>query len=354
MPLYELTSDKLSKIEETSFSDVNVKECQDLTKVLRSQFEVISPDVLIIDEEFCDWEDSKRRIDLLGLDRQANLVVIEVKRTDDGGHMELQAIRYAAMVSPMTFERAVDVYSNYLERIEEDEDARSKILDFVELEESVVEDSFAQDVRIFLVSAGFGKEITSAVLWLNDHGLDIRCIRIKPYLDGDQVLVDVQQVIPLPEAAEYQIKMKEKAQKEKKAHGTGPDFTRYDVGVSGVIKGSLWKRRAILFVVKEICNRGVDPEKIPQIVGRKANRLWRVVDSIVDSPEFEKRLTQSCVEKGESLDIRRWFYADDELIHTEGRTYALTKMWGDPTWINAMQALKSAFPEFNIEFDPVD
>jgi len=33
-------------------------------------------------------------------------VVIELKRTNDGGHMELQAIRYASMVSAMTFERA--------------------------------------------------------------------------------------------------------------------------------------------------------------------------------------------------------------------------------------------------------
>ena len=52
--------------------------------------------VLVVAEEFGDWEESKRRIDLLGLDRDATLVVIELKRTDDGGHMELQAIRYAA------------------------------------------------------------------------------------------------------------------------------------------------------------------------------------------------------------------------------------------------------------------
>lgn len=36
---------------------------------------------MVIAEEFGEWEDSKRRIDLLGLDREANLVVIELKRT---------------------------------------------------------------------------------------------------------------------------------------------------------------------------------------------------------------------------------------------------------------------------------
>ena len=353
MPLYELTSDQLKKIQETKFSDVDVKECQDLTKVLRDQFEVISPDVLIIDQEFCDWEDSKRRIDLLGVDRQGNLVVVEVKRTPGGGHMELQAIRYAAMVSAMTFDRAVDIYTSYLDRMDRDEDSRSNLLEFLEWDEPD-EDNFAQDVRVFLLSAGFGKEITTAVLWLNDHGLDIRCIRMKPYLDGDQVIVDIEQVIPLPEAAEYQVKMKEKVQKEKKAHGTGPDFTRYNVSVDGKSKGPLWKRGAALFVIKEICNRGVDPEDLPQIVGRKPSRLWRVVDGVVDKNEFEIRITQSCAEKGMPLNLRKWFYAEGELIHTTDKSYALTKMLGDPTWFNSMQALKSAFPQYNIEFEPVE
>jgi len=32
----------------------------------------------------------------------------ELKRTEDGGHMGLQAVRYAAMVSAMPFEKAVE------------------------------------------------------------------------------------------------------------------------------------------------------------------------------------------------------------------------------------------------------
>lgn len=51
-------------------------------------------------------------------------------------------------------------------------------------------------------AADFSKEITTSVLWLNDQGLDIRCVRLKPYRDNDgNVLIDVQQLIPLPEAA---------------------------------------------------------------------------------------------------------------------------------------------------------
>jgi Domain of unknown function (DUF4268) len=68
-------------------------------------------------------------------------------------------------------------------------------------------------VRIVLVSAEFSKEITTAVMWLNERSLDIRCVRIKPYRDNDRVLIDVQQVIPLPEAEEYQIQIRQKETK---------------------------------------------------------------------------------------------------------------------------------------------
>jgi hypothetical protein len=165
-----------------------------LQRLLRSNIEVVSPDTLVVSEEFGDWEDSRRRIDLLGLDRDANLVVIELKRTEDGGHMELQAIRYAAMVSTLTFEKVVDVFSGYLRRIGREDDPRTTMLDFLGWEDPD-EDVFAQDVRIVLASAEFSKELTTAVMWLNEHGLDIRCVRMQPYDDGGRLLVDVQQVI---------------------------------------------------------------------------------------------------------------------------------------------------------------
>jgi hypothetical protein len=182
---------------------------------------------LVIDEEFGEWEESRRRIDLLGLDKDANLVVIELKRTEDGGHMELQAIRYAAMVSTMTFDKVVEVYSRYLAREGKSEvNARTAILDFLGWD-SPDEDSFAQDVRIILASSNFSKELTTTVMWLNRRDLDIRCVRVIPYKDNGRILIDVQQVIPLPEAAEYQIQIREKEQKERKEKAERSSLPRF-------------------------------------------------------------------------------------------------------------------------------
>ncbi|WCN83850.1 hypothetical protein [Micromonospora sp. LH3U1] len=35
-------------------------------------------------EEFGNWEDARRRVDLLAVEKAGHLVVIELKRTDDG------------------------------------------------------------------------------------------------------------------------------------------------------------------------------------------------------------------------------------------------------------------------------
>src|SRR5690606_3223479 len=162
------------------FSELGLQERRDIQAVLKSRIDVVSPDTLVVAEEFGDWEDSKRRIDLLGIDKNANLVVIELKRTEDGGHMELQAIRYASMVSTLTFSRLVPIYESFLAANKIDKDATKSLLEFLEWAEPN-EDAVAQDVKIVLASAEFSKELTTAVMWLNDYGLDIRCVRMHPY-----------------------------------------------------------------------------------------------------------------------------------------------------------------------------
>lgn len=224
MPLYEMTPDAFRPIAEASFTELKIRERGDIQRLLRTQIEVLGDDLFVITEEFGEWEDSRRRIDLLAIDKDANLVVVELKRTSDGGHMDLQAIRYASMVSTMTFSRAVEIHADFLGRLgQSSEEAQTRLLEFLGWEEPE-EESFADDVRILLVSEDFGKELTSAVLWLRERDIDIRCIRLRPYINGTSRLIDVQQIIPLPEANDYQVHLREKVQQVRKQK-----LDRYDV-----------------------------------------------------------------------------------------------------------------------------
>ena len=208
MALHIIENNDIRSLKPVTFEKVNLRERGDLQRLLRDRIDIIlrneidSEDGMVLAEEFGKWENSGRRIDLLVLDKDANLVVVELKRTDDGGHMELQAIRYAAMVSTMTFDQAVEAHEEYLRQRGSSVNAKEAILQFLGWEEES-EKRFAEAVRIVLVSAGFSKEITTTALWLNEQGLDIRCVRLKPYEMNSHVVLDVQQLIPLPEAQDY-------------------------------------------------------------------------------------------------------------------------------------------------------
>src|SRR5690606_26872249 len=102
MSIYALEDKQLLAIKPTNFVVESIFERNDLQEAFKNNIDIIAPNCLVIAEEFADWQGSRKRIDLLAIDKQANLVVIELKRTETGDHMELQALRYASMISTMT------------------------------------------------------------------------------------------------------------------------------------------------------------------------------------------------------------------------------------------------------------
>ena len=223
MSLYRVTTDKLEVVPRTTFAAESLLERRDLQRLLRRDITPIGDDLMVIAEEFGEWEDSSRRIDLLCLSRSADLVVVEIKRTEDGGHMELQAIRYAAMVSSMTLDQIIHAYTST--RGCEPEAAKCEVLEFLQID-SQDEAELTGDVRIVLVSADFSTEITTAVLWLNLRGLDITCIRLRPYRMGSEVLIDATQIIPLPESADYEVKLRAQENEKRKVLGVRQEIFR--------------------------------------------------------------------------------------------------------------------------------
>lgn len=351
--LYEIESEGLRRLAEASLSTHGIRERQDLQRLLRDQIEVVDEDLLVIAEEFGEWDASRRRIDLLAIDRAGNLVVIELKRDESGGHMDLQALRYAAMVSTMTFSDATNAFAAYLEQNgQEAGDAAELMLEFLGWDEPS-EDLFAQDVRIVLVASDFGRELTTAVLWLNERDLDIRCVRLRPYADGARVLLDIQQVIPLPEAADFQVRVREKSRSERKARSGGRDLTRYDVSANGQLVRDQPKRGAIYHAVQAILRSGGTPEAVAeQFTWRSL--VWVVVDGTVDEDEFNQKALAAFGKKGRVYEPQRWFTDDSELFHCQGKTYAFTKMWGGSTWLRAMEALRTGFPQISLSYAPTE
>lgn len=351
MAIYELRPDQIRTIERATFAELGLRERDDLQRLLRDRIEIVAPDCLVISEEFGRWDESKRRIDLLAIDRDANLVIIELKRTDTGGHMELQSIRYAAMVSTMTAEQAIDAFRSYLRSIDQDPStAEQQIIDHLGWDE-IDEEQFGSDVRVVLVSAEFSRELTTAVMWLNERALDIRCVRLRPHRDGDRALIDVQQVIPLPEAAEYQIRVREKHVKERTSkQASGRDYTRYDITIGAMVYENLPKRRAMLAITRAICATGGAPDRIQELIDWRGKQLFVVQDGELDSEQMVEALEAARQAGTMTRDPRRYFcWDDDDLIYLSGRTFAFSNQWGKRTE-EAIRILLDAFPEAGIQY----
>ena len=215
MPLYRWGDDNLENVTPTTFEAEGLQEA-DLQRLLRDQPDVLEEGLFIVAEEFSNWQDSGRSIDLLAVDSENRLVVIELKRTQTGDHSELQAIRYAAMVSTMTLEQVFDAHREYLAKRGKDDDARDRVLRHLGVEDEADAEIHTERPRIVLASAGFSTELTSSVLWLRGGGMDISCVRLQLYKDGNSLLMDTNQVIPLPEASEYMVKIREKEEGERR------------------------------------------------------------------------------------------------------------------------------------------
>ena len=72
-------------IEPTTFAAERVLERDDLQAAIKNNIGLLGDDLLVVAEEFGDFTDAHRRIDLLCIDREARPVVVELKRTTDGG-----------------------------------------------------------------------------------------------------------------------------------------------------------------------------------------------------------------------------------------------------------------------------
>jgi hypothetical protein len=260
--------------------------------------------------------------------------------------MELQALRYAAMVSSMQFDEVVAAYTRHLSihRPGEESDARAELEAFL-ADGDADEPAISSDVRIVLVSADFGREITTTVLWLNRfEGMDVRCVRLVPYdLDG-QILLDIQQVLPLPEAADYQVKLRRKeVARERAKGGTGRDPSRFHIVVDGTDLPSENKRHAMRLMIETLANRRVSLPAIKRVL--PPARL-RVVPGVHDPGEPSR---VALIGEDPHVDADRFFCESPFIDQEAEQTYILTKMWG-PKTEPLLHALVQRFPDAKVTF----
>src|SRR5688572_3569851 len=215
MYLIDRPLNRISKLSQRTFSEFNFREREHLQEWIANLPECLGEELLIIQKEFSGFNDTNERLDLLALDRQGNLVVIENKLDDAGRDVTWQVLKYASYCSTLTKEQIKKIYQEFLDRSGMGDEAEQKLLEFYQASDfAEVNLNNGLTQRIIMVAGNFRKEVTSTALWLINYKLRIQCFKATPYQLGDQLILNVEQVIPMKDAEEFTISMAEKTQED--------------------------------------------------------------------------------------------------------------------------------------------
>lgn len=217
----DLAQNRLTRLVQKRFSDLNLRERDHLQEWLAHLPDALGEELLIIQKEFDGFHETRERLDLLALDKDGNLVVIENKLDDSGRDVTWQALKYTAYVSGLNKIQIVDIYQLYLDRYCGGGNAVARICEFMEVEDlSEIVLNSGNDQRMMFIAANFRREVTATVLWLLSRGIRAQCFKVIPFGFGDELILDVQQIIPTPEAADFMIGMSTKDSEEKATQDT--------------------------------------------------------------------------------------------------------------------------------------
>lgn len=228
---YDKVSKKISLYDETDLKSHQIFERQDLEKWVEENPDIVGEELLIITTEYDKFDKTDERLDLLAIDKEGTLVVLELKRDASGKTVELQAIKYAAYCSTLTFNDILELHRQYLTKKGkpiDSEGTRRKITEFVSDEFEELNDK----PRIILVSREYRPEVTASILWLRKFGVDIRCVKLTPYeLNKNTIAFESTILIPLPEAEDFIIKSEKKENVEHTLTVTQGEYERFYQGL---------------------------------------------------------------------------------------------------------------------------
>ncbi|MCB8999643.1 MAG: DUF4268 domain-containing protein [Bacteroidales bacterium] len=202
------------KLEQRLFKELHIREREHLQEWIAKNPEMLGEELLIIQKEFRGFSETNERLDILAIDKDGGLVIIENKLDDTGTNVVWQALKYTSYCSTLTTAQIIKIYQDYIDRWGNGEDAKESLLEFLERDQEELLLN-RNDQRMVFISNNFRKEVTSTVLWLINHDIQIQCFRAIPYSMGEDLFLQMEQIIPLPETKEFMIDIKEKEKEEK-------------------------------------------------------------------------------------------------------------------------------------------
>ncbi|WP_346865937.1 hypothetical protein [Methanocalculus sp. MSAO_Arc2] len=126
-------------------------------------------------------------IDLLAVDKNGDLIVIELKRDRTPRETIAQVLEYASFVEDLSYQQLEEVFSNYIR------DENTNLADYHRNYFKLQEDeavAFNKNQKMMIIAQNITKDIKQVAIFLRKTGIDIYCLAFKYFTnqDGNKII----------------------------------------------------------------------------------------------------------------------------------------------------------------------
>ncbi len=242
-----------------SLGEAGLKERQDLQEWVLEFPRILGDGVMVVTFEFDRWWANSGpapldRLDVLGLDLSGRLVVGELKRDKAPETTEMQAIKYAAMVSRFTLTTLAEQHATFLTSRGTPCDADEALARLSTFAEDLALETLAKP-RIVLVAGEFPAVVTATTVWLNEMGIDVTLMKYQAYRTDSETLLSVSQLYPVPTVEDFTVSPRQaevRAQAETKKRTQDTSAVRRLIDAGTIEDGTVLRLRTRTEVNAEV------------------------------------------------------------------------------------------------------
>lgn len=134
--------------------------------------------------------------DLLGIDKDGNLVIIELKRGRTPREVIAQLLEYAAWANDLSDEKIFDIATSYTQSVNSGKDIETLFQDTFEIDEIP---SLNQRLRLFVAAEEITPSVSKVCRFLRQvHGVDVNCVQFNIFqTESGEVLVNSESIVGL-------------------------------------------------------------------------------------------------------------------------------------------------------------
>ena len=196
-----------------------------LEELLVANPELVGESLLVLGSQLAEFAEDKDRLDVLAVDRQGEIVLLELKVSGAFRLTDLQALAYAAGYASLPPSHFVELLRKRFDKVSGHEgsttleEAKEAIVEFVDVLDEFEEWQPSRRVRIKLVAPDYPKRVLHTVKWLGDvYAMPIEAIQCQLFEDAAGTLsLTFERLLPLKSDDQFDLTIK--AAEEKKAGG---------------------------------------------------------------------------------------------------------------------------------------